>query len=137
MGLFSWITADTQESIRVDGPRTVYLLRPHGAEPLEQPVYEGYGVFGGVDAYDWLADMNEVPASGGERRGDGIDFFYRHSDAGTLDRIKYPLKFSYNKDAVYEDLPASGSCPYQGFFYDEEYYEDSEDDTCSECGRAY
>lgn len=31
--------------------------------------------------------------------------------------FKYPLKFSFNKDARYEDYPASKSCRQQGFFY--------------------
>lgn len=31
--------------------------------------------------------------------------------------LKHPLKFSFDPEAVYEDLPASQSCPNQGFFY--------------------
>ncbi len=34
--------------------------------------------------------------------------------------IRFPLKFSFNRKAVYEDLPASEDCPYQGFFFPEE-----------------
>lgn len=33
--------------------------------------------------------------------------------------IPYPLKFSFDKDAVYEDHEASEDCPDQGFFYEE------------------
>ena len=33
-----------------------------------------------------------------------------------LGEIKLPLKFSFNPDACYEDLPASADCPRQGFF---------------------
>jgi hypothetical protein len=33
--------------------------------------------------------------------------------------INNPLKFSYDKDAVYEDLPASTDCRFQGFFYED------------------
>lgn len=33
--------------------------------------------------------------------------------------LTYPLKFSFNQNAVYEDLPASESCGYQGYFYPE------------------
>ncbi|MEE8428312.1 MAG: hypothetical protein V3S33_02260 [Gammaproteobacteria bacterium] len=78
MGFFSWKTADTGESIAnayADHPnagRTVYLLQP-GDEPLSQSSfitqhpgdngvmsgYEGYGMFGGVDAYVWLAQHND------------------------------------------------------------------------------
>jgi hypothetical protein len=31
--------------------------------------------------------------------------------------IPYPIKISAHKDAVYEDLPASGDCEYQGYWY--------------------
>jgi hypothetical protein len=31
--------------------------------------------------------------------------------------LKYPLKFSHNPDAIYEQLPASENCEFQGFFY--------------------
>lgn len=34
--------------------------------------------------------------------------------------LRFPLKFSFNLKAVYEDLPASEDCPYQGFFFPEE-----------------
>ncbi len=33
--------------------------------------------------------------------------------------LKYPLKFSFNPNAVYEELPASKRCPYQGYFYED------------------
>lgn len=32
-------------------------------------------------------------------------------------RIEFPLKFSFNPDARYEDLPAAETCPDQGYFY--------------------
>lgn len=34
--------------------------------------------------------------------------------------VKFPLKFSFDPDAVYEDLPASEVCPHQGCYYDDE-----------------
>jgi len=33
--------------------------------------------------------------------------------------LKYPLKFSFDPNAVYEELKASERCENQGFFYDE------------------
>ena len=99
MGFFSWKTADTNESIanihsnHPNAGRTVYLLQPGGKEPVEETAYNGYGTPG--------SDIQT-------RRMDGII---------ALD-IKIPLKFSFNKDAVYEDLPASESCRQQGYFYD-------------------
>jgi len=34
-----------------------------------------------------------------------------------LEPPTYPLKLSFDPNAVYEDWPASPPCPYQGFFY--------------------
>lgn len=69
MGFFSWKTADTRETIwnvyaREQGGgrhRTTYMLRPNGEAAYEEPAYEGYGDFGGVDAFVHLARMN-LPA---------------------------------------------------------------------------
>lgn len=60
MGFFSWDTADSKDSIMnncTDKCETVYLLQPNG-ENIEEADYEGYGEFGGVDAYVWLAEHN-------------------------------------------------------------------------------
>ena len=57
MGYFSWKTAGDQgKSIRV-GSRA-FLLQPDGRPAIEEPSYDGYGEFGGVDAYVWLAREN-------------------------------------------------------------------------------
>ncbi len=62
MGFFSWKTADTKESILniYSGAKakTAYLLQPNGKEAISEPAYNGYGDFGSVDAYQWLAEMN-------------------------------------------------------------------------------
>lgn len=66
MGFFSWRTADTHETIwnryaKEQGGgacRTVYMLQPDQQPPFEEPAYEGYGEFGGMDAYALLARMN-------------------------------------------------------------------------------
>lgn len=184
MGFFSWLTADTNESIanihssRYEG-KTVYLLQPDGQPPIEEKAYQGYGDFGGIDAYAWLATRN-LPSSLTEKLNDeqlrlsGIALelgkYYEDKDTGKkyvyakyfaieqlLDEdikafaghyetiepdygktpnrliesgqwikkgtadliggIQHPLKFSYDKDAVYEKLPASEDCPAQGYFY--------------------
>ncbi|GAD75256.1 hypothetical protein VAZ01S_023_00230 [Vibrio azureus NBRC 104587] len=47
-----------------------------------------------------------------ELRALGIELQYEaHS------RITLPLKFSFNQDAVYDELTESVSCPHKGFFY--------------------
>jgi hypothetical protein len=42
-------------------------------------------------------------------------------DHGLIKPVKatlaYPLKFSFDESAIYEDLPASEPCEYQGYFY--------------------
>ncbi|HAS6097089.1 TPA: hypothetical protein I7145_20910, partial [Vibrio vulnificus] len=62
MGFFSWKTCDSKESISnvYSGRqvRTVYLLQPHGQKPLQENAYEGYGIFGGLNAHVWLAKAN-------------------------------------------------------------------------------
>jgi hypothetical protein len=131
MGFFSWTTADTNESIpSVHSNRstqTVYLLQPNGRPPIEEECYEGYGVFGGQDAYEWLARQNAealgIDLSGldfDDVRSVGIEMFF------DMD-VPVPLKFSFNPKAVYEDLPASESCPNQGFFYDDDEEEDDDE----------
>ena len=208
MGVYSWLTADTQESIRVDHRETVYLLQPNGQEAIAETRYEGYGKFGSfdIDAHEWLANVNaeqfgltpvDLPALSERRfrqrwqgtdKVDATDFEPlpqdEHEmlqrlrtlgiglDVGTVWRDKEtgevwslmtdyrplvggiffrgtgeteipelgtslntltkqgrfeevpvsaliefkPLKFSYNKAAVYEYLPASKQCPKQGIF---------------------
>lgn len=63
MGQFSWITSDTGRSIpsvdidHPNAPKQVYFLRPDH-EPLLETGYSGYGVFGGIDVYEWMAWAN-------------------------------------------------------------------------------
>jgi len=117
MGFFSWKTADTKKSInnihsRRPHKRTVYMLQPNGGDPIAENDYDGYGIFNGIDAYAWLARMNlAVKGTDDEIRGDGIGLHYSGKP------IKYPLKFSFNKKAIYEKLPASEHDPYQGYFF--------------------
>ena len=60
MGQFSWLDCKTGEQI-VDGrKRNSYVLVPRrfGGGHIEEPCYEGYGVFGGKDVYDLVALWN-------------------------------------------------------------------------------
>lgn len=177
MGCFSWLTADTRESISLfdsglpNAGRTVYLLQPGGMPPTEEPAYEGYGRFGDVDAYVWLAQHNlpkklwsgldegniallgialecgsvlidpktgsvwsifsdhRAIVGGSHFRGrwdeEMPDYGATPNDlvesgrlvdtpVADLYEVKFPLKFSFNPNARYEDLPASDVCPTQG-----------------------
>jgi hypothetical protein len=66
MGFFSWKTADSDlpiNNIHSSDPHSkpVYLLSPDGKH-IKEDGYNGYGVFGNVDAYSWLAVKNEPEA---------------------------------------------------------------------------
>ena len=118
MGFTSFLTADNQESIRnryAGNCRTVYLLQPDNRPPIKEEAYEGYGVFGHIDAFVWLA-MHNLSAEHLRQFEDDID---RVRDIGCdleNDECLFPLKFSFDKDAVYEKFPASEYDPSQGFF---------------------
>lgn len=81
MGFFSWDTSDTEETINnvcSEEPHTrpVYMLLPNGQKSIKEEAYEGYGVFGGIDAYEKLAELNlgdlTADMSSDERRLIGI-----------------------------------------------------------------
>lgn len=57
MGQFSWFTMDTHRRIVNGEEHTVYLVDDKGNKWKEER-YEGYGVFGGKDFYELLAEMN-------------------------------------------------------------------------------
>ena len=101
MGLFSWTTADTNESIMNKwSPRhqVVYLLTPK--KNIKCVSYGGYGDFItstgdsiNLTEHEWIVD-----AKGREQMSfNGL-----------------PLRFSFNKDAIYEACLNSDNCPLQG-----------------------
>lgn len=190
MGFFSWLTADDKVSVSSSyssrGAKTVHLLQPNGQPPITEADYEGYGVFGGVDAYVWLARTN-MPATDlvgldeekirdigcaldmgsyyrDTQTGDLLSIFHRIPDAVqklhglkiehlgvhyqkeldrfggktsndlvaekrfveiALPRVTHPIKLSHDANAIYENLPASDSCPQQGYFYEDEEYDEA------------
>jgi len=119
MGFFSWRTADTDEPImnrHTRHCRPVYLLLPDGSSAFE-PAYDGYGVFDGIDAYQWLGEMNASaigldPATMTESEFRSLGLRLAFGD----EPYPYPLKFSFSETARYDDLPASRDCPTQGYF---------------------
>jgi hypothetical protein len=123
MGLFSWITADTDESIPCTGACrehfTVYLLQPKGLPTLKETDYEGYGVFGGRDVYALFAEWNGVEGLTGNDdidRGAGIDLYFH----GSYD---FPIKLVRDGELKYNAVGESETCPDQGYFYDDEIIE--------------
>lgn len=113
MGVFSWRTCDTQESINGE-EEFIYLLMPDG-QNMQFCSYDGYGSFDGLDMYNMLAYMNgvgnkyDLEANCEKQRERGI---YMEDDPD----LSFYLKFSTNLDTNYEDWPPSEICPHQGHF---------------------
>ena len=124
MGFFSWIAMDTGRSIRnrhVEGYSSqVVYMRDQKGNVWKEDDYDGYGVFGGKDFYQLLAEMNEVEGLTGDVNNDrqlGIDLAFS-KDA----HISPTLNEHHHSDWVNEH---NQHCPDQGFFYD---HEDEDDD---------
>jgi len=129
MGFFSWNTLDTKKSIaNVHSPRRCFGVYMHDdrGNTFFEPAYDGYGVFGGKDYYELLAEMN-----GYTTRDEGIDIAFGHIKVADL---KWP-NLTQAKNWEWVNME-NDRCPDQGFFYDDgmlenDYYvgpEDLEDD---------
>jgi hypothetical protein len=96
--------------------------------------YEGYGVFGGKDYYELLAEMNgfESDKTGDEytreARRFGISLAFskdNHSGVGT-EGVYYPNLVEQADGWVYQ-MSGPDNCEFQGYFYDDEDYDGEED----------
>ena len=91
MGMFSWYTQDKKHRIRVGVDFRVVMTDDKGNQFVEN-CYEGYGVFGGKDYYELLAEMNGL----GSNRQAGIDLAFENSPEGN------------NPDCLHPSLTVSG-----------------------------
>lgn len=128
MGFFSWKTSDTDKSVSNSyssrGVFTVYLLDNKGNKYREDN-YEGYGVFGGKDAYQLVAEMNCPEKCTGDIEHDrliGIELSF--GKEGQEVNPDYPIKIVESSEIGYDQVNESESCPDQGYFYDD----------CEHCG---
>ena len=134
MGFFSWRTQDTDRSIcnnySIRTPFTVVMLDDKGNKWYEQN-YDGYGVFGGKDYYELLAEMNGfVSVETGDNytedmRMKGIDLAFKDSPNGDNPEVKFPNLVEMAEGWQY-DPKGPESCNDQGFFYSDD--EDEEDE---------
>jgi len=92
--------------------------------------YDGYGVFGGKDYYELLAEMNGFTSDStgdtytDEARGFGITTAFKDNGSGVgTEGVYYPNLIELADGWVYE-MAGPDSCDYQGYFYDETDYED-------------
>lgn len=115
MGFFSWITQDSDESIpnvySSQGTFTVYMHDNKG-NVWTEPNYEGYGVFGGKDFYELLAEMNGLTNT---NRNEGISLSFSG-------KPHFSPNLTIDKEWEWINQ-APTTCEYQGYFYDEEYEE--------------
>jgi hypothetical protein len=124
MGFFSWKTMDTDTSISNAysnrGTFRVQMIDDKGNVWTEDN-YEGYGVFGGKDYYELLAEMNGVTCElEGEKytddmRQEGIALAFG-KDAET---ILYPNLVERAAGWEFDSIGPE-NCPEQGYFYGDE-----------------
>lgn len=143
MGFFSWKTQDEGKTIpnESSGLETykVYMIDNKGNVWIEEN-YEGYGVFGGKDYYELLAEMN----GRGSNRDEAIGLAFDNNPTGNnTPGVLFPNLFRWKQDDWIEAYEAEGpeSCEHQGYFYPQcercgHTYEDTEQyhTTCPECG---
>jgi len=143
MGFFSWKTMDTDKSISNDyssrGTFRVQMMDDKGNVWTEDN-YEGYGVFGGKDYYELLAEMNGVKVDDDVydcmspeqytdyMRSEGISIAFKENGSGDHTfGIKYPNLVEMAKGWTYQHWGPE-SCPDQGYFYNEEEEFDYEEE---------
>jgi hypothetical protein len=110
MGFFSFKTQDTDRSIsNIHSSRDSFFVAMHdnAGNIWTERFYDGYGVFGGKDYYELLAEMNGLTT-----REEGIHLAYSGKDY-----LSPNLTERLDWEWVSE---APESCRDQGFFYDEE-----------------
>ena len=108
MGFFSWKTQDTNKSIcnTYSSKKTfiVYMMDNKG-NVWKEKNYEGYGVFGGKDFLELLAEMNNL-----KTREDGIKLLGGNKPYLSPNLVKYKTKWEYTNKSP-------EMCEYQGYFY--------------------
>ena len=121
MGFFSWKTADTKKSIpsfysnRETFP--VVMVTKDNQRWIEDS-YEGYGIFGGKDIYELVAELNGF--SGREK---GIELTFKDNPSGDFDKAH---KKGVIVPTLYENLDKKfdgtypKACEYQGYIYEDE-----------------
>lgn len=109
MGFFSWKTQDTGISIANAysslAPPDVTMTDNKGNRWHEK-MYEGYGIFGGKDYYELVAEMNGY----GPNRYKGIELSFQKQN-----NILFP-NLTEDPTWVWRN-EAPEICEFQGFFY--------------------
>ena len=125
MGFFSWFTQDTDKSIAnnysIRSTFPVDMVDDKG-NVYHEDNYEGYGVFGGKDYYELLAEMNGITE--GDLRTLGIDLVFSNNPSGeATEDVLYPNLVESANGWTYDPIGPS-TCPDQGYFYSDDDEED-------------
>jgi hypothetical protein len=109
MGFFSWKTSDTKRSIAniENGVRRTFPvnMKDNQNNRWLETAYRGFGVFGGKDYYELLAQMN-----GKKTREEGIELAFSRK------KVIRP-KLTEDPSKTWQELPDSEICEFQGHFY--------------------
>lgn len=100
MGCFSWFTQDKSHTRIVIGSvkKPIYMIGEVNGRRItytESAYYEGYGVFGGKDYYEFMAEMNGKTLNDFDNDQDklrraGIDMAFDGSTMGYSTKWKHP-----------------------------------------------
>jgi hypothetical protein len=110
MGMFSWSTYDTNKSIcnRFSNKKPFTVYMKYKDIIYKEDNYEGYGVFGGKDYFEFISEINGFTLE----RSNIIDAYYNDND----DNIKnFPI-FVEDKDTEWVNKRPE-ECQFQGYFY--------------------
>lgn len=118
MGQFSWYTQDTNRRI-VNGEEYRVIMTDNKGNQYVEECYQGYGVFGGKDYYELLAEMNGLKPD----RDAGIELAFENSPEGRNPNCLHP---SITESGKYMMGEAPVSDPDQGFLIT--WYDSYEDD---------
>jgi hypothetical protein len=103
------------------------MITPDG-QVFTEDDYEGYGIFGGRDFYELIAELNGLA---GDREA-CINLVFNGNPTGdNTEGVIYPKFVEELEDdikAQWAKLPNPISCPAQGYFY----WDDDDDDEWSE-----
>jgi len=136
MGFFSWKTQDTDKSIANNySARSTFKvdMMDDKGNVWTEDNYDGYGVFGGKDYYELLAEMNGFVSDKtgdeytNEARGFGINLVFENNPSGVgTEGVYYPNLVELTAGWSYEKT-GPDTCEFQGYFYDDETDEDDAD----------
>ena len=121
-GQFSWFTQDTDRQIGSEKLNTITVfMHDNDGNSWREDEYEGYGVFGGYDYYDLLAEMNGYRGKG---RDVGIDLAFNKKKSKSSKKTLFPALTEKTKLPRNHDFTKQpDSDPDQSWYQEEEDYD--------------